>query len=292
MFLAITESGGFTRAAKRIGMSQSAVSQQISALEEELGLPLFVRQRSGVQTTRAGDLLESYAKQIVARLDELRRRLADLDESRDSDLVVGTCSSFTAHVLPTILRNLRMRYPDLRIRVRQGSAEETLSLLADRRIEAGIVVGPVERSSFRWVELGRDELVAITATGHRWAGRARVSASDLAREPLMAISSRSGTLLREVETWLLEAGEFPRLAGEVDEIESAVGMVRAGFGVAVVPGWVVKEEIALGRLLTFPLERGPSRRWGLVLSEDLGQDRRLRALSQLCSDLVPGILGG
>src|ERR1700687_2384586 len=119
-FCAIAELESFTRAAHRLGISQSGISQQIGALEREVGGKLLSRSGTGVRPTSAGMILLHYAQSIIRKLDEAERALTGLDASRSGTLRIGACGAHSHYLLPGILRELHEGFPNCDVRVSTG----------------------------------------------------------------------------------------------------------------------------------------------------------------------------
>jgi len=290
IFVAIVESQTFTRAGRLLGLSQPAISQQVGALERLLGVPLLVRTPSGARPTPAGEVLLAYARRILQQLDEARRVLSDFDAVGSGVLRVGAGAAACEHLLPPIVGAFREAFPLLALQITSGGSRRTLRRLQEGRLDLGLVGLPVPDTAVRVVELGREELVAVAAATHPWAERTRVSTGDLAEEPLL-IYGRRGQIFRRVERLLLQAGLFPHVAMEADLMSGVLGLVRAGFGVTVLPRWAVASDVAGGRLIARPIgETGLYRGRGLVLSEHLHRLRTVKAFVQLCSERLPPLL--
>ncbi|MEW6270533.1 MAG: LysR family transcriptional regulator [Thermodesulfobacteriota bacterium] len=288
--LTIVELSSFTRAGVKLGLSQSAISQQIGALERKLGVKLLRRSGSGARPTAAGELLVDHARQILARIDNARRLVSEFDASPGGLLRIGAGGAACHHLLPDVLQALRESFPRLELHVRSGHTDLTLERLVEGEIDVGLLTLPVAHAKLRLVELGRDELVLIVAPAHPLASRTRVEPVDLASEPLLICERRSKTF-QLVERVLLEAGVFPRVAMEIDHLEAVCKMVARGLGVSVVPRWAVASELAAGDVVAVPIgARAPSRGWAVGFLEESSPRQALRAFVRLCADQLPAVL--
>jgi len=288
--LTIVELSSFTRAGVKLGLSQSAISQQVGALERQLGLKLLRRSGSGARPTAAGELLVDHARQILARIDNARRLVSEFDASQGGLLRVGAGGAACHHLLPDVLRALRGSFPRLELHVRSGHTDLTVERLVAGEIDVGLLTMPVANAKLRLVELGGDELVLIVAPTHPLATRTRVDPADLASEPLLICERRSRTF-QLVERVLLEAGVFPRVAMEIDHLEAVTKMVARGLGVSVVPRWAIASEIASGDVTAVPIgPRGLSRGWAVGFLEESSTRQALRAFVNLCADQLPAVL--
>ncbi|HEY8513976.1 MAG TPA: LysR family transcriptional regulator [Candidatus Binatia bacterium] len=283
----IVELSSFTRAGLKLGLSQSAISQQIGALERKLGVKLLRRSGTGAKPTPAGELLVEHARQILARIDNARRLLSELDASPGGLLRIGAGASACELLLPDVLRALRASFPRLELHVRSSHGDLTLERLVDGEIDVGLLPMPVAHPKLRLTELGRDELVLITPPSHALANRTRIEPADLTSEPLVICGRRSSTF-QLVERVLLEAGVFPRIAIEVDQLGALCALVARGMGVSVVPRWAVATQIAAGEVVAVPIgPRGLSRAWAVGFLEESSPRQALRAFVRLCAEVLP-----
>jgi len=288
--LTIVELSSFTRAGVKLGLSQSAISQQIGALERQLGVRLLRRTGTGARPTAAGELLVNHARQIIARIDAARRLVSEFDSSSGGVLRVGAGGAVCHHLLPGVLAALREAFPRLELHVRSGHTDLTLERLLVGEIDVGLLTLPVVQPRLRLIEAGSDELVLIVAPSHPLAERSRVDPTDLADESLLICERRSRTF-QLVERVLLEAGVFPRVAMEIDHQEAVTKMVAAGLGVAIVPRWAIIAEIESGEVVPVPFgDARLTRGWAVGFLEESQPRQALRAFVRLCAERIPKIL--
>ena len=289
-FLTIVDLRSFTRAGRRLGLSQSAISQQIGAQERMLGAKLLVRAGKGVRPTPAGEILLHYARQILDKIDEAQRVLSAYEATGSGVLRIGAGGAACEHLLPSVLQSFHDEFPRVELRVLSGPSRLTVERLLDGDLDAGMLTLPVAENKLRLLELGRDELVVIAAPSHPWAARRRIEPRELAEQPLLVYERRSSTF-QIVQRMLLEAGVFPRIVMEMDHLGAVSSMVRAGLGLAVVPRWAVAADISAGRLDGLSIgKNGLYRSWGLGLRVEDHQPQTLRAFVRLCRERLPALL--
>jgi len=260
-FLAVAREGSFRGAARRVGVSQPAVSQGIALLEEEVGARLFDRVARRVTLTAEGrDLLEP-AQRLLDDFDSLR---AHVDRSRGAvrgRLELGTTDAASIYVLPKVYRAFRRRYPEAELSVRVEGTEPLLRQLADRAIEIAIVslaVGDRQASlpapGYVAEPLHREELEFILPARHRLADRRHVELAELAETPLITFKEDSITR-QAVGAVFAAAGVEPRVAMEMSSPEAIKKLVEVGLGISVLPSRSVAAEVRAGTLVT-PAVRG------------------------------------
>ena len=291
-FLTIIDTESFTRAGRRLGLSQSAISQQIGALERQLGVKLLRRTGTGARPSPAGEILVHYARQVIRKIDEAQRVLADFESNGAGVLRIGAGGAACHYLLPSILKELRGEYPKVDLQVVSGPTQSTVERLLEGELDLGLLTLPVVHTRLRVLPLGRDELVATVAPGHAWSNRKRVQPEDFAEQPLLIYERRSQTF-RLIERVLLEVGVFPQVSMEMDHLEAVTAMVRDGLGVAIVPLWTIREEISSGQLLALSIGKsGLTRTWGLGIVEQDHQPHAMKSFIRLCSERLPAILSG
>jgi DNA-binding transcriptional LysR family regulator len=289
-FVTIVDLRSFTRAGRRLGLSQSAISQQIGAEERQLGVKLLVRAGTGVRPTPAGELLLHYARQILHKVDEAQRVLGAYEATGSGVLRIGAGGAACEHLLPSVLQSFHDAFPRVELRVVSGPSRSSIERLLAGDLDVAMLTLPVAESKLRLVELGRDELVVIAAPAHPWVARGRIEARELAEQPLLVYERRSSTY-HIVERVLLEAGVFPRTVMELDHLGAVARMVRVGLGLAVVPRWAVLDDVNAGRLGVLSIgQAGLQRAWGLGVRAEDHQPQTLRAFVRLCRERLPGLL--
>lgn len=248
ILLAIVEAGGFTVAAERLSLTQSAVSHAIAALEQELGVTLLERRRSGVQLTAVGDRIIAHARAAVGAAEAVRQEAAASSGLATGRVCVGSFPSVSARLLPGVLRSLRERCPGVTVVLFDGADEEVLQWTIERIVDVGVVTGP--QPGLLLTPLGSDPYVVVVAPDDPLTRQALVSAHDLAGEPF--ILSKGGCK-PFIDRLFAESGVPLRPAYEVRDLPTILAMVREGLGVTVAPLLALPEPPA--GLCLLPLSR-------------------------------------
>ena len=289
-FLTIVDLRSFTRAGRRLGLSQSAISQQIGAQERMLGVKLLVRAGKGVRPTPAGEILLHYARQILEKIDEAQRVLSAYDATGSGVLRIGAGGAACEHLLPSVLQSFHDEFPRVELRVLSGPSRLTVERLLEGDLDVGMLTLPVAESKLRLLELGRDELVVIAAPSHPWAARRRIEPRELAEQPLLVYERRSSTF-QIVQRMLLEAGRVPaHRHGDGPPrrgVEHGAGRPRPRRRAALGGGG----DISADRLDGLSIgKNGLYRAWGLGLRVEDHQPQTLRAFVRLCRERLPALL--
>jgi len=270
-FMAVAETGHITRAAEALGMQQPPLSQQIRALETELGAPLFQRHPKGVELTEAGRLLQAEAGRLLAEFAAMQGRLLDFVQGRRGRIAIGFTTSAAAHAFtPASLRLCRRRHPDIQVDVSEYNAAELTDAVRDARLSCGFLRVPVARPpGLAFEEVLQEESVLAIPVDHRLA----VQASELARPVrLKELQGERLILVRRpgapgLYANLLAAcarnGVHVEQAVEVERMMTNLNLVAAGVGLSLVPASM--RGAHPGAVVYRPLEDAASLRSPLTL---------------------------
>jgi DNA-binding transcriptional LysR family regulator len=286
---AVAEEGSFGRAAKRLGYTQSAISQQIAVLERIVGQRLVERPGGPrpISITEAGELLLTHADGITARLRAAQADLSALGAGDAGPLRIGTYQSVGARILPTLLRSFTAEWPKIDVTlVESADDSELLRLIESGDVDLSFVVYPLRPGPFEAVELMRDPYVLLVPKSSPLAERDRVpTLREIVDLPL--IGYRSCRTTEQVEERLRVTGREPNVVFRSDDNYTVQGMVAEGIGVALVP--LLTVDPSDDRLVVVQLgDRVPARLIGIAWHRD-----RLRtpagsafvdAVQALCKD--------
>ncbi|MDX3314306.1 LysR family transcriptional regulator [Streptomyces sp. NPDC054884] len=281
-FVAVAETRHFTRAAELVHVAQPSLSQQIKALERELGADLFLRARGNITLTDAGEALLPLARRILADTETARYEVQELVQLRGGRVRLGATPSVCTGLLPDVLRAFHDRYPGIRLLIEEGGSHDLVRELARGALDLALVVLPLPSPSpaLTTVELLREDLVVVSSPEATGPGQGRtVRIADLEGERLVMF--RHGYDLRELTVAACRAEGFePDFAVEGGEMDAVLGFVRAGLGVAVVPRMVAARS---GRgLRVTPLARpGLHRTIALAHRSDVAPPRAARELQRM-----------
>jgi DNA-binding transcriptional LysR family regulator len=258
-FVAVARHRSFTEAALDLHLSQSAVSQQISALERELNAQLLDRSRRRVTLTPAGAALLERAERLLQDSEAARRAVAAAQGHVAGALDIAASHTIAAYLLPGPLALLAREYPEVRASVRVENTERVVGALLADEADVGFVEGYVRADGIRLEELHSDELVIVVPPDHRLAAEPLVDPADLAAEPFLVRERGSGTQ-RIAETELARAGLDParlRVVAQLSGIDAIKGAVEAGLGIAMVSALAVRREVEAGTLVALRLRGAP-----------------------------------
>lgn len=264
-FLAIAEAKTFTAGARRVNVTQAAISMQIRQLEEEVGLPLFTRTPRRVILTEAGEYLLERARKILREHDSALAEIAEVAGAEYGRLRIGSASgTFAMNQLPGIMFGLREKFPNGELSVSAGTSEKLVDKMMHGELDTAFVSLPVDNLNVSTESLFSDEIVAIAHPKHPLAKEKFISAATLAGEKLI-LGERGGNTRRMIDEFFQAANVRPNIAMELSRQEAITQMVEMGLGVGMAGAKSVAKEINEGRLISWLIE-GAEIKWELGLA--------------------------
>src|SRR6185437_9669924 len=250
--------GSLSRAADELSYSQSAISQQIAALEAETQMALLERHPRGVSLTAAGQTLVGHAEGILARLDTAEAALSAIAGLRGGRLRMASFPTAGSTLMPVAIANFRAAYPDVELTLAEGEPEEIVPRLRAGELDLALLFEfegeePLGEDLAR-VPLVDDPMYLALPRGHRLAAKAKLRLSALGGEAWVQTSSAS-PCARHVVRCCHGAGFEPTVSFESDDYQTVQGLVAAGVGVALIPELalsVVREDIVIRALSPAP----------------------------------------
>lgn len=246
-FLAVAQDGSFSRAAEKLYLTQPAVSKQIQALEEALGMRLFDRVGRSILLTEAGNILRDHAHIVFQTLEEARETITQLRGLQRGHLRISAASTIGTYMLPQPLGELKAQFPGIEISLAITNKARVVQQVLNHEVELGFVGPPVEPAELEREEYLLDELVLILAPTHRLAREESVGVAELAEEVFILREQGSGT--REImEEELGRVHVSLKKAMELGSTEAIKQAVAANLGVSIVSKFAISLEILQGRL--------------------------------------------
>jgi DNA-binding transcriptional LysR family regulator len=264
-FLAIAETKTFTAGARRMNVTQAAISMQIRQLEDEVGLPLFTRTPRRVILTEAGEHLLDRARKILREHDAAIAEIAEIAGAEFGRLRIGSSSSmFASEQLPQILEKLKLKFPNSEITVSSGTSQVLVEKIMHGEIDIAFVSLPVETSNVQTELLFSDEIVAISHPAHPLANERVISAATLAGEHLI-LGEKGGNTRRMIDDFFNASNVKPNVMMELSRQTAINRMVENQMGVGLAGAKNVAREVREGRLVSWFIE-GAEIKWELGLA--------------------------
>ena len=243
-FIAVAEELNFTRAAERLHIQQPPLSQQLQALERELGLRLFNRLPRGVELTAAGAAFLEDARATVGSVSSAVARAQRVASGLEGTLVVGLASSAATHpIVPSVIAAFRERHPGVHLTYAEGNAATLTEAVVARQAHVALLRAPVDRPpEVRFHKLLQEPMLAAIAAAHPLAGKAArrsrpaVTLRELGALPFILVRRHGAPgMYADLLSACTEAGFAPRIAAEVGNMLTNILLVAAGVGASVVP---------------------------------------------------------
>jgi DNA-binding transcriptional LysR family regulator len=252
--VAIADSGGITKAAEILCLSQPAVTQSIKSLESELGEILLERLPRGVRLSDSGRILYQGAQRVLATLEETQARLEERKSGAGGKVSLGAGATLAIFVLPALIHSFRDRFPDVQLSVLTGKTHEIKQFVLDGKVDIGLVTSPVRHPEIEVIPLYEDDMVLVAAP--RCPLPDSIHFSNLEGYPLILFSPGSG--FRAFLDELFETnGFFPTVAMETDNMEAIKRMAAVDLGAAIIPRVVAEPELSEGLLRELRVEGLP-----------------------------------
>lgn len=260
IFSLVAELQGFTSAANRLGISQSAVSHAIKSLEQELGVELIRRHQSQVELSDIGQQLLLRARAMLGLANTLQQEAADARGMKSGTLRIGSFGPTSSiRLLPKILGEYRRLHPGIEVHVDEGPDRHVMQWLEERRIDVGFVVLPEER--FDTFPLIEDQLVALLPVDHPLGGHSSISLRALCDDPFILTEAGSSQLVSRL---FVGAGLKPDIRYRCSQLLSTLDTVRRGDGVTLVAELSLPDTPKPGYLKK-PLKPAVKRQIGLAV---------------------------
>jgi LysR family transcriptional regulator, transcriptional activator of the cysJI operon len=248
VFRAVAEHLNFRKAAEHLYLTQPAVSLQIKALEEDLGVQLFDRTGSRIALTKAGMRMLTFAQQGSALLEQAEREVTALSGEQAGHLALGASTTIAQYVLPRLLGEFQREHPRIQSTLISGNTEHIVDALLKQQIALGLIEGPAHSRDVKTAPFLKDELVLIVPVAHEWAERGTISCPEIATTALLMRERGSGT--RTVIEIALERQRVKRsslnIVMELDSVEAIKSAVEAGLGAGFVSRWAIATDLRVG----------------------------------------------
>lgn len=278
IFCKVVDLASFSKAGQAIHLSQPTVSSHVKDLEQHFGCPLIDRLSRQAVPTKAGQLLYSHARQLLAKRDEIETVMAEYQGLYKGRLVIGGSTIPGGYLLPKFIGGFNHAYPDIRISLLIGDSTDIAQMTLAGTIELGFVGARFNDPHLHETVLTRDTLKLIVPAHHIWADRSSISIEALRREPMIIREAGSGTL-QVIKKALAAKGyaftEQFHIVAEIGNTAGIIGGIKSGLGVSILSSRAIEEELHSGGLKALEIQ-------DLDLDRNiyLAEDRR-RSLSPL-----------
>lgn len=253
-FIAIAETGAFSRAAVRLGIGQPILSRQMKTLQQELGAELFLRTGRGIVLSEAGRVFEQHARGVLDTTAGAKRAIAALGSAPAGRVVIGMPPSVGAVLTAALVGQFCAEFPGVSLGVMEGFSGHVLEWLTTGRIDVAVLYNPPRTTALVTEPLLTDELFLLGPPADpARVGNGEVPAARLAAIPLI-LPSRPHGLRILVDDYLARIGVEPKVQVEIDAMPSTLSLVEAGSGYTILSSSSAHDLIEAGRI----------RKWAIV----------------------------
>ncbi|MBA4028881.1 MAG: LysR family transcriptional regulator [Planctomyces sp.] len=233
-FVAVAESGSFSRAARSLGVTQPTLSQQIARMEQTLGCRVLDRLGRGVVMTDSGRVLLDRAKRILQEADHARRDITTASTRGLGPLSLGAIPSIGPYLLPGAIKELAGRAPEVEVTIREDLTGELIRRVVEGDLDLAVCSGPIEDERVQVTTLGSEPMLVCAPADHPFAQREQIEVSELDEEPVVVIHELH-CVGEQVRAFCRSNRLNPRTVCRAGQLCMARNMVAAGVGVSLVP---------------------------------------------------------
>lgn len=261
-FVTIARAGGMRRAAKQLGLTPSALSHALKALEGDLGTHLFERSARRLSLSAAGKRFLPEADALLRQMQTARASVQGSSQWRSGRLAIGSTSTGCQFIVPNVIREFKESFPAMALALVEREVDELVERVLDGRLD--LAVAPLLRD-FRdlvQLDLAEDELGFLVHPLHPWARRRSVSRADLQKEERLIVPDADSPTFALIDACFRQDRVPLRGYIEINNEEVVKQLVGLDLGVGILPSWIAAAEIENGTLVMLPLgRRAPRRRW-------------------------------
>ena len=233
-FVAVSNELHFTKAAEKLNISQPSLSQQIRALEHEIGMPLFDRIGKKISLTEAGRILLSHSKKVFHEVEQAYAAIQDLNGLQQGKLTIGALLTTVNYLLPPAILNFNALYPNIELSVLGLRTGEIREKLLQNELDIGITFLPVQDKEIISIPLYQNELTLVVPTNHELTQHTTVTMGVLQKYPIILLP-KNFFLTQLIRSHCQNFNFTPKPILEISTMESLIHMVSKGIGITVLP---------------------------------------------------------
>jgi len=275
-FTTLASTGSFTRAAKELFLSQSAVSHSMKALERDVGCRLFDRLGKKVVLTQTGEQLLKHAEKILDEMSQARASLKHLQEWGRPRLRLGASATACQYLLPPVLNELQREHPSGMLSIEPVDAENAVESMDNNSFDLAFTLRPHRQENVTFIPLFTDEMCFLIGPSHPWAQDRHVDRAAVARQNYVLYNKSSYTC-NLIESYFRQEEIVLNTVIHLGSMDAIKQLVKLGMGISILAPWIARDEQADGSLIQLPLGRRKLKReWGISFR----RGRRLNMLEE------------
>ena len=264
-FDTLCATGSFTETAKRLLLTQSAISHSMRTLEDETGCQLIRRQGKKVSLTEAGERLLRFARPFLEEMSVVREELNGFEKFGAGRIRLGASQQACRFFLPPLVKEFKKGLPQCRFEVYGEDTPKCLNMLSLGELDLAISLKPIKNLEVEFVPCFSDELRIITTRDHQWAKNKSVDWSKVSGENFI-LDNRSSYSFRMTNEYLEQNGLKLTSFMEISSSDASKELIKLGLGIGIMANWLVADEVSSGELVSLPMGFGKlSRTWGISI---------------------------
>ena len=253
----LVKEGSFSRAAKRVFLTQPSLTKHIKNLEDSINARIVNRENMGISLTSEGKILYDYARRILKLRDEVKEKILRIKENESGNIFVSASTIPATYILPYLLNEFKKLFPDIRAYIQANDSEETLGMILNNQAEIGFIGKKTLNKRLNVEPLWKDTLVLTVPGDHPWRKKDYVTLNEVSKEPYIIREVGSGT--REVlEEYLLQNTDKSlsrfNIVCEMGSSEAVKEAIIAGLGASILSIHAIKRELKQGILIEVPIQ--------------------------------------
>jgi DNA-binding transcriptional LysR family regulator len=252
VFYEAARTGSFTSAARKLCITQPAVTAQIKSFEDQCNLKLFKRKGRSLYLSDEGSALYEYTRRIFEYEKEVEDVIEEMRKLKRGTLRLGTSKAYARYFMPFLISSFHEAFPQIKVHLDEGSSMDILRSLLDLKNEVAVIARVEENPNITFLPFKRDQLILILAPAHGLAGKKRVAVEELVNEPMIMKETGSGTR-KQVNELFSRKGLAPNVLMETSNTEFIKQLVQRGEGISFLVEEAVATEIREKRLTTVPM---------------------------------------
>lgn len=285
VFCDLAESESFSKAARINGVTQSAVSQTVSALEKHFKSLLVERSKKNFRLTSEGEVLYDYAKQILQGYGAIQSKMQELKGEIGGEVRVSAVYSIGLHDLPPYVKRFLKEHPTVKLQIQLRREDKVHEDVITNLVDLGLLVNPWHEPQLEIIPLRKDPLVVVCYPGHPLAKAKKVAARDLAGQKFVSFETDMPTR-KAVDKILKEQGAKVEHVLEFDNIETLKRAVENGSGISIVGEETIRQEVADRTLVSVKLEGNHMRQIGAIYKKGKVLSPAMKAFLTLLKESV------
>ena len=253
--ISLVEEGSFSRAAKKMLLTQPALTKNIQNIEDCLDARLVNRSNTGISLTPEGKIIYEYAKRMVKLRNEATEKILRLHENTSGSIYITASTIPATYILPRALSDFRKKHPGIRVYIKTADSEEAMNMVLDKEAEIGCIGKKPQNKKLVAEPLWKDRLILTVPSGHRWLEKKSIAPTELLQEPFIAREKGSATrdvLESYLKTKLISLSQLD-VCGELGSSEAIKEAIVAGLGLSIISIHAIKRELAAGLLFEVPI---------------------------------------